>query len=187
MLSRKPCSSVSGRKIGSWVPSWKILRELFCFSYSAIISLNRKRASRVIIPLGFWVVNAVFCRLQPSLGHVRRSVPRPCSAMTSNFDVPVAEWERGGTTLQWEQGWGLLETATWAASLPCHLGFLVSVVWGVLLAFLSGKVVCLLFTLFFRPGPSDLRIIMNVNGPGFSLWWFQIPCDSRAQSMWFIG
>ena len=28
---------------------------------------------------------------------------------------------------------------------------------------------CSVFTLFFRPGPSDLHI-MNVNGAGFSLW-----------------
>lgn len=93
MLSSKPCSNVSGRKIRSCVPSGKISRELFWFSYSAIISLNRKRASRIIIPLRFWVVNAVFCRLQTSLGHVRRSGPRPYSTTISSFDAPVVEWE----------------------------------------------------------------------------------------------
>ncbi|KAK4821646.1 hypothetical protein QYF61_026507 [Mycteria americana] len=53
----------------------------------AIISLNRKRASGIIIPLGFWVVSAVFCRLQTSLGRVRRFLCRSFSYATSSVTL----------------------------------------------------------------------------------------------------
>lgn len=186
MLRSKPCSDVSGRKIGSCVPSWKISRVVLFFLLSYYIPQQEKslRDNHPTWVFGWSVLFSVGFRLVWDVweGQCRG----PYSATTSSFDAPVVERERGGTTLEWEQGWGLLETAMRAASLPCHLGFLVCVVWGVLLAFPAGKVVCSVFTLFFRPGPSGLHI-MNANGPGFSLWWFRIPCDSRAQNMWFIG
>lgn len=96
---------------------------------------------RITIPLEYWVVSTIFCRLQTILdvreGQCQgQAAPRPPAL----FGPPVMERERGGTKLKGKQGWGLLGIAIRAASLPCRWGFLGCVAWGFLLAFLAGKV-----------------------------------------------
>lgn len=83
---------------------------------------------RITIPLEYWVVSAIFCRLQTSLGHERRSMPRP--ACTPGFDPPVMEWERGykaergaGMRVAGDSNKGRFSTLLLGLFGVCGLGF----------------------------------------------------------------
>lgn len=147
----------------------KNFERVSCFVFpTQLLHPSQERASGIIIPLGFWVVSAIFFRLQTSLGCLRRSVLRPYSNMTSSFDSPVMEQERW-----YKAGMGAVMRIAGDSDTGCFatlpLGFFGMRDLGFFVSLPCREGWCSAFTLFFRPGPSDLRI-MNVNGAGFSLW-----------------